>query len=654
MNGGISDMKREWNAKEIARKDISSIFYKPTFLQYPLTRKLLALGVDHLLLLLSWTVSYLFLKDLLFIPLPSASFFLVATWIIYSFFSLWTDSCATIFRYTDIKEMAKAMGVFTLSISVSAGLSLFLTTGARIQFILLVYFLSLFATGGKFAFFKILIEMNGSKKKQLLPTKKIRTMVVGAGDGGSLFIKSSQKHLSEIHMIGIVDDDATKHHMRVFGVPILGGTIDIPKLVVEQNIEQITIAIPSLGPEKLERILELCNQNPVTVNLMPSIEDVMSGKLSVQRFREVDVVDLLGRDEVTLDTKLLAKELKGKTLLISGAGGSIGSEICRILASFSPKKLILLGHGENSIYQIHRELNKRYNGKIELIPIIADVKDRSRMFEVMKLYKPDIVYHAAAHKHVPMMEMNTSEAVKNNVHGTKNIAEAAKAASVGTFVMVSTDKAVNPPNVMGATKRMAEMIVTSLNEPGGTNFAAVRFGNVLGSRGSVVPLFREQIKAGGPVTVTDFRMTRYFMTIPEASRLVIQAGVLAKGGEIFVLDMGKPVKIADLARKMVQISGYTDNEIKVIETGIRPGEKLYEELLIASENTGEKVFDKIFVGKAVQKPLKDIVAFLHTLEGEDEKIMKDQLITYARTHQHQTTEEAQPKKPIVVRQEQLA
>lgn len=647
-------MKREWSTKELPQKDIQTVFYKSDFSQYPLARKWLGLGLDHLLLLLSWTVSYYFLKDLLLIPLPFASFFLITTWISYSFFSLWTDSCATIYRYTDIKEMIKVMGGFTLSISVSALLSVFLTTGVRLQFILLFYFFVLLVTGGKFAFYKGVIELNRPMEKRLAPATKIRTLVVGAGDGGSLFVKNSQKHLSEIQLIGIVDDDAAKHHMRVFGVPILGGTADIPYLVATQNIEQITIAIPSLLPEDLERILELCNQSQATVNLMPSIEDVMSGKLSVQRFREVDVVDLLGRDEVTLDTELLARELKGKTLLISGAGGSIGSEISRILASFAPEKLILLGHGENSIYQIHRELNKKYSGKIELVPVIADVKDRARMFEMMQIYKPDIVYHAAAHKHVPMMELNSAEAIKNNVYGTKNIAEASKAASVGTFVMVSTDKAVNPPNVMGATKRLAEMIVTSLNEPGGTNFAAVRFGNVLGSRGSVVPLFREQIKAGGPVTVTDFRMTRYFMTIPEASRLVIQAGVLAKGGEIFVLDMGKPVRIVDLARKMVQISGYTDNEIEVVETGIRPGEKLYEELLIASENTGEKVFDKIFVGKAVQKSLTDIVAFLETLEGENEKTLRDSLIAYARLHQQQTPKEPLPEKPLLIREKQLA
>ena len=251
---------------------------------------------------------------------------------------------------------------------------------------------------------------------------------------------------------------------------------------------------------------------------------------------------------------------------------------------FHPSKLILLGHGENSIYLIHKELGQIFGSDTEIIPVIADIQDRERIFEIMKEYRPDRVYHAAAHKHVPMMECNPKEAVKNNIYGTKNMAEAAKASDVGIFIMISTDKAVNPPNVMGATKRIAEMIVTGLNEPGKTKFAAVRFGNVLGSRGSVVPLFKEQIENGGPITVTDFRMTRYFMTIPEASRLVIQAGALAKGGEIFILDMGEPVKIVDLAKKVVKLSGYTEKEIAIIVTGLRPGEKLYDEFSSCSKN----------------------------------------------------------------------
>lgn len=309
---------------------------------------------------------------------------------------------------------------------------------------------------------------------------------------------------------------------------------------------------------------------------------------------------------------------------MTGAGGSIGSEICRQVIRFNPRRLLLLGHGENSIYLIDRELRNNYQENItEIVPIIADIQDRKKIFAIMEDYQPEIVYHAAAHKHVPLMEYNPREAVKNNVYGTKNVAEAAKAAKVKNFVMVSTDKANNPPNVMGATKRIAEMIVTGLNEVGCTKFSAVRFGNVLGSRGSVIPVFREQIANGGPITITDFRMTRYFMTIPEASRLVIQSGALAKGGEIFILDMSEPVKIIDLAKNMIRLSGYSEEEIEIIETGIRPGEKLYEELLLDKERNDEAVFEKIFVGNITGYSIAEVMEFVEQLSDDDKQLAKD-------------------------------
>lgn len=296
---------------------------------------------------------------------------------------------------------------------------------------------------------------------------------------------------------------------------------------------------------------------------------------------------------------------------------------------FNPKELILLGHGENSIYLINKELNSKYQKKeTKIIPLIADVRDRPKMFEIMAKYQPNIVYHAAAHKHVPLMEYNPPEAIKNNVYGTKNVAEAAKENNVEHFVMISTDKANNPTSVMGSTKRLAEMIVTGLNEMGKTKFSAVRFGNVLGSRGSVIPLFKEQIAKGGPVTVTDFRMTRYFMTIPEASRLVIQSGALAKGGEIFILDMDKPIKIVDLAKNMVRLSGYSEDEIDIIETGIRPGEKLYEEVLLDKERNEQQVYDKIFVGNIKGYSLEKVMDFVENLSNDDEKLA-DQVVNFA-------------------------
>ncbi len=386
----------------------------------------------------------------------------------------------------------------------------------------------------------------------------------------------------------------------------------------------VTIAIPSLPSKRLQGIIHQLADTKVKVNTMPSMEELASGKISINRLKEIDVVDLLGREEVKLDIDSIKDQLTGRVILVTGAGGSIGSEICRQISKFNPKQLLLLGHGENSIYQIHRELQNTYDGEItEFIPIIADIQDRDKIFELMDHYHPDIVYHAAAHKHVPLMEYNPREAVKNNVFGTKNVAEAAKANSVKNFVMISTDKANNPPNVMGSTKRIAEMIVTSLNEEGKTKFSAVRFGNVLGSRGSVIPVFREQIANGGPITVTDFRMTRYFMTIPEASRLVIQSGALAKGGEIFVLDMSEPVKIVDLAKNMIRLSGYAEDEIEIVETGIRPGEKLYEELLLDKERNDEEVYEKIFVGNIHGFSFKEVMNFVEYLPKDDKILAKD-------------------------------
>ena len=352
--------------------------------------------------------------------------------------------------------------------------------------------------------------------------------------------------------------------------------------------------------------------------------------MRINKLREIDIADLLGRKEVILDQTSLKSNIEGKTVLVTGAGGSIGSELCRQIACFSPARLLLLGHGENSIYLIHKELKNKFQDQIEIVPIIADIQDRKRIFQIMKTYRPDRVYHAAAHKHVPLMETNPQEAVKNNIYGTRNVAEASKAAGVSKFVMISTDKAVNPPNVMGATKRVAEMIVTGLNEEGKTLFSAVRFGNVLGSRGSVVPLFKEQIAKGGPVTVTDFRMTRYFMTIPEASRLVIQAGALMQGGEVFVLDMGEPVKILDLAKKMISLSGQSEADIKIVETGIRPGEKLYEELLSTQEKVDEQIYEKIFVGNVCAPTQEEVTAFIASLSELNGTELKQRLLDFAK------------------------
>ncbi|MEB7965765.1 polysaccharide biosynthesis protein [Mammaliicoccus sciuri] len=439
--------------------------------------------------------------------------------------------------------------------------------------------------------------------------KKKPTLIVGGGQGGSLLIRQmmSTPYMG-MEPVLVVDDDPNKQKMSIAtGVKVQGYIADIPELVKKFNIKKIIIAIPTLSQKRLREINQLCEGANVEVFKMPNIENVMSGELEVNQLKKVQVEDLLGRDPVELDMESISKELTNKTILVTGAGGSIGSEICRQVCKFKPERIILIGHGENSIYHIHQELNGLYKEEIEIIPIIADVQDKARMIEVMQTYKPYVVYHAAAHKHVPLMEYNPQEAIKNNVLGTRNTAEAAKLAEVSKFVMVSTDKAVNPPNVMGASKRVAEMVIQSMNnETSNTDFVAVRFGNVLGSRGSVIPLFKKQIEAGGPVTVTHPEMTRYFMTIPEASRLVLQAGALATGGEVFVLDMGKPVKIVDLAKNLIRLSGYKEEDIGIEFSGIRPGEKLFEELLNKDEIHPEQVYEKIYRGKVREIDVVDL------------------------------------------------
>lgn len=592
-------------------------------------KKVILVSADSIGIILSSIGAYIFLNPYID---PSNSFYLGVVGICifsYLMLALYFKLFSKINRYTSLKEISNIFICVTLSFIIAGIVSLVMINDISWRFLLLMYIFSLSLIAGSRIIWRILIETRNKKALENTKVKKIKTLIVGAGEGGSIFIRSSRRNDNELKIIGIVDNDVMKQGTYLYGVPVLGMIEDIPELIKEYDIEQITIAIPSLQPVEYERILDVCNHSGAKVNLMPSVEDVINGKLSVSRFREIDVVDLLGREEVQLDMKQISNKLHGKTVLVSGAGGSIGSEICRQIAKFYPSRLILLGHGENSIYLIHKELTNQYGFEIDVVPIIADIQDRQRIFEVMEEFKPDRVYHAAAHKHVPMMEYNPKEAVKNNIYGTKNMAEAARAANVGSFVMISTDKAVNPPNVMGATKRVAEMIVTGLNEEGKTKFAAVRFGNVLGSRGSVVPLFKEQIKNGGPVTVTDFRMTRYFMTIPEASRLVIQAGALAKGGEIFILDMGEPVKIVDLAKKVVKLSGYTEQEIPIIETGIRPGEKLYEELLVDGEETDQKVYDKIFVGKVAKNNVEDVMKFVYRLDDYTGTEVKDSLLEFA-------------------------
>ncbi|PKE20286.1 polysaccharide biosynthesis protein [Macrococcoides caseolyticum] len=499
-------------------------------------------------------------------------------------------------EYASINELLAIVKGVTASILLTSILALIINGQVFIRLILITWMMHLILIGGSRISWRVLRRHILDKDIELIPT-----LVVGAGRGGNLLI---HQMLSTPTMgmkpVVAVDDDVNKKNIELTdGIKVRGTTSDIHSLVTKYDIKRIVIAIPSLDKQKLNDIHKAATETGSEVLIMPNIDDVMAGKLEVSQLKKVEVEDLLGREPIQLDNDGISEQIAGKTILVTGAGGSIGSELCRQLVKYNPKRLVILGHGENSIYLINEELNNKLLGKVEIIPVIADVQDRVRMFEQMEKYRPEIVYHAAAHKHVPLMEYNPTEAVKNNIIGTKNTAEAALNAEVSRFVLISTDKAVNPPNVMGATKRVAEMVIQALDQESAiTRFVAVRFGNVLGSRGSVIPKFKQQIEAGGPVTVTHPEMTRYFMTIPEASRLVIQAGTLAKGGEIFVLDMGEPVKIVDLAKNMIKLSGFKIEDIGIEYSGIRPGEKLFEELLDEDEIHPDQIYPKIYIGKA--------------------------------------------------------
>ncbi len=594
-------------------------------------KRVILIIVDIILLSISQGISKFFLAKYVGITDLSFVSILMGIIVLYLTFATLSNVFSTITRYTDYKTMFRVGGSILGAYSIVYIAEKIFYESTNSRYIVLSMLLSFLLVIASRLTWREIHEF--VQHPSALLGKKVdgtKTLVVGSGDGASLFIKTAQQKSKDLKIVAIVDDDKNKQNTYLHGVKVVGTTEQIPEIVGNYEVEQIVIAIPSLAPDDYERIVECCQQTEVKVNAMPKYEQVITGKLSVSKLQEIDIADLLGRKEVKLDQQSLKSNIKCKTVLVTGAGGSIGSELCRQIAQFCPARLLLLGHGENSIYLIHKELSSRYKDDIELIPIIADIQDRERIFHIMETYRPDRVYHAAAHKHVPLMEYNPTEAVKNNIYGTRNVAEAAKAAGVAKFVMISTDKAVNPPNVMGATKRVAEMVVTSLNEEGKTLFSAVRFGNVLGSRGSVVPLFKEQIAKGGPITVTDFRMTRYFMTIPEASRLVIQAGALMQGGEVFVLDMGEPVKILDLAKKMITLSGHTEEEIQIQEAGIRPGEKLYEELLSAKEKVNDQVYEKIFVGNVQSLPKTEVDSYVDSLLSLGANDLKDSLVKFAQ------------------------
>lgn len=450
------------------------------------------------------------------------------------------------------------------------------------------------------------------------------TLIVGAGEATTLVIKEMKNNKnSEYNPIALIDDNEYKHGKSVLGVKVVGNRNDIIKVVKDKKIENIVIAVPSINEEDKKEILDICKKTNCKIKIVPSIYALIDGKVPLNQIKNVDIQDLLGRKPVELEMKGISSYIKDKVIIVTGGGGSIGSELCRQIAKFKPNKLIIFDIYENNAYDIQNELIYKYpNLKLEVL--IGSVRDKKRLNQIFEKHKPEIVFHAAAHKHVPLMEDSPMEAIKNNAFGTLNVVEVANKNNVERFVLISTDKAVNPTNVMGATKRMCEMIIQSYDKVSKTKFVAVRFGNVLGSNGSVIPLFKKQIAQGGPVTLTDKNIIRYFMTIPEASKLVLQAGAFANGGEIFVLDMGKPVKIYDLAYDLIKLSGFEPNkDIKIKVTGLRPGEKLYEELLMSEEGLSNTKHEKIFIGKPI---FTDINILKEKLNELKEIIEEDDVI----------------------------
>ena len=477
-----------------------------------------------------------------------------------------------------------------------------------------------------------------------------RVLLVGAGTAGHVVINEIKRNPQmKKKIVGLLDDDVNKVGRRIHNIKILGTTDDVEKIVNQHHIDEIIITMANVSKEEKKAIIEKCQQTKCKLKTLPGMYEIIDGKVDIKKIRDVEIEDLLGREPIKTNLKEISDYVENKVVLVTGGGGSIGSELCRQIATFNPKHLIIVDNYENNAYAIQQELIRKYGNTLNLSTIIASIREEVRMEEIFKEYRPEVVFHAAAHKHVPLMENAPSEAIKNNIFGTYKVASLADKYKVKRFVLISTDKAVNPTNIMGATKRAAEMIIQTLNEKSDTEFVAVRFGNVLGSNGSVIPLFKNQILEGGPVTITHPDIIRYFMTIPEAVGLVIQAGAMAKGGEIFILDMGEPVKIVDLANNLIKLSGFEPGEdIKIEFTGLRPGEKLYEELLMSEEGLTSTDNKKIFIGKPVDFDVNKVKQHLEVLskivENENveliDSVMREFVTTYIRP------EEANSKKAI--------
>lgn len=511
---------------------------------------------------------------------------------VYYFFKLYKS----LWEYASIDEMIEVVGGSIVANLLSSLYMHFIDVGIPRSIYFMVPVIDMVFIGGVRFFYRVLRRLKHGVFNGVKDYKRI--LIVGAGAAGAMVIKELRNHDTlNSWPVAIVDDDPQKRRQNINGVPVVGNRKDIKRVCKEYEIDEIIIAIPSANSKDIKDIVGECKKTKVKTKILPGVYELIDGQVSVSKIRDVEIEDLLGREEVHLNMDEICQYIKDKKVLITGGGGSIGSELCRQVARFKPKELIILDIYENNAYDIQNELLSRYDN-LPMKVVIASIRDKQRMEEIFAAEGIDVVFHAAAHKHVPLMEENPTEAIKNNVFGTLNVVESAGKYGVEKFVLISTDKAVNPTNVMGATKRIAEMIVQLANTFSHTEYVAVRFGNVLGSNGSVIPLFKKQIAAGGPVTVTHPKVIRYFMTIPEACQLVLQAGAMAEGGEIFILDMGEPVRIMDLAKDLIRLSGFEPEvDIPIEITGLRPGEKLYEELLVNKKEVDTTSHHKIYIEK---------------------------------------------------------
>ena len=536
-------------------------------------------------------------------------------------------------RYIGLRDMTRFVGALGVATTVLIGFRLGFGkyTGTTRYIVIPISIIAidfvmafLFITGAR-VLRRILAEREERSKhasRTSIPRVEKRTVLIGAGRAGVAVAKEVQQNPNlGILVIGFLDDDPRKKGAVIQGTKVLGKTGAIAKIKEIHEIDQAIISIAAANGADIRRIVTVCEKAKLPVKIIPGIYEIIGGKVNLSRIREVTIDDLLGREVVELDIEGIKTFLLNKRVLITGAGGSIGSELCRQAIQFHPESIVLLEQAENPLFEIHKELMP-ISGDVALYPRIADVCDVARIRAVFEEFKPHVVFHAAAHKHVPMMEWNPGEAVKNNIFGTKTIADAADAGGAQSFVMISTDKAVNPTSVMGATKRVAELYIQGMSQISQTTFSAVRFGNVLGSAGSVIPIFKKQIAAGGPITVTHPEMKRYFMTIPEACQLVMQAASMGCGGEIFVLDMGKPVKIVDLAKDLIRLSGFAEEEISIEFVGVRPGEKLFEELSTSGEDMAKTRHPKIYIGKIESFPIEEIETLLGKLSKTTESFTK--------------------------------